>query len=300
MPTVRSKVGAVQPHSYMAYGATAMLLTLDFKCVINPYSVYATERDWGNGIMSDFLSTRLRKTLEVKLELVALCREEDGYRTIFDLFTRHAATIMATQQPNGLAFDKQRRRQSPDLRSRTPRERRRLGEQQTMETVRRRASCSCGQLSVTAEGAPAKISACHCPACQRRTGSAFGVAVFFDRKKVAASGASSSYTRTGDSGRSVEFMFCPTCGRRSIGVPNSGKTSSQSHWGASTNRPPWFRRKASTRKAEWDGWGSTYLVEIQPSASPKPVRQYEFWKQRRRPWPVHDLELHRTQADFRL
>lgn len=63
------------PHSYMAYGSTAMSLMLDFKCVINPYALYATERDWDRGRMSEALSTRFRKTLEVKLELVSLLKE---------------------------------------------------------------------------------------------------------------------------------------------------------------------------------------------------------------------------------
>ena len=88
-----------------------------------------------------------------------------------------------------------------------------------METVRREAGCSCGQLSITAEGDPVKISACHCRACQRRTGSAFGVAVFFDREKVAASGASNSYTRLGNSGRSIDFRFCPACGSTVFWMP---------------------------------------------------------------------------------
>lgn len=78
--------------------------------------------------------------------------------------------------------------------------------------MRRSASCSCGELSIVAEGQPVKISACHCRACQRRTGSAFGVAVFFSEEQVAISGVSSSYVRSGDSGKSIEFGFCPTCG----------------------------------------------------------------------------------------
>ncbi len=58
------------PHSYMAYGSLAMSLMLDFKCVINPYVVYATERDWiDGGILSDTLAARLQKAIEVKLEL---------------------------------------------------------------------------------------------------------------------------------------------------------------------------------------------------------------------------------------
>ncbi|WP_026283157.1 GFA family protein [Rhizobium sp. 2MFCol3.1] len=85
--------------------------------------------------------------------------------------------------------------------------------------MKREASCSCGQLSITAEGDPVKVSVCHCRACQRRTGSAFGVAVFFDRKKVAVSGASNSYIRSGDSGRSIEFRFCPDCGSTVYWMP---------------------------------------------------------------------------------
>jgi hypothetical protein len=34
----------------------------------------------------------------------------------------------------------------------------------------RRAACSCGQLHLTIEGEPSRISMCHCLECQRRTG----------------------------------------------------------------------------------------------------------------------------------
>jgi hypothetical protein len=34
----------------------------------------------------------------------------------------------------------------------------------------RRAACSCGQLYLTIEGEPSRISMCHCLECQRRTG----------------------------------------------------------------------------------------------------------------------------------
>ena len=36
----------------------------------------------------------------------------------------------------------------------------------------RRAACSCGQLHLTIEGEPSRISMCHCLECQRRTGAA--------------------------------------------------------------------------------------------------------------------------------
>jgi hypothetical protein len=34
----------------------------------------------------------------------------------------------------------------------------------------RRAACSCGQLHLTIEGEPSRISMCHCLECPRRTG----------------------------------------------------------------------------------------------------------------------------------
>lgn len=76
----------------------------------------------------------------------------------------------------------------------------------------RHASCSCGQLHLTTEGEPTRISICHCLACQRRTGSAFGVQARFPIAKVALFGRSAQYVRTADSGNKVTFHFCSTCG----------------------------------------------------------------------------------------
>jgi hypothetical protein len=76
----------------------------------------------------------------------------------------------------------------------------------------RNAACSCGQLHLTAEGEPIRISICHCLACQRRTGSAFGAQARFPRDKVVIEGRSTRYERTGDSGNRATFHFCPDCG----------------------------------------------------------------------------------------
>ena len=83
----------------------------------------------------------------------------------------------------------------------------------------RTAACTCGALTVTAVGEPVKISACHCHSCQRRTGSAFSVAVFYDRDQVTLNGLSTTFTRPGDSGQNVEFHFCPTCGTTILWFP---------------------------------------------------------------------------------
>jgi hypothetical protein len=77
----------------------------------------------------------------------------------------------------------------------------------------REASCSCGQLHLAAEGEPFRISICHCLACQRRTGSAFGIQARFTSDHVRVTGRSSAYLRTSDEGDAERaFHFCPDCG----------------------------------------------------------------------------------------
>ena len=76
-----------------------------------------------------------------------------------------------------------------------------------------RAECSCGQLRVTAEGDPIRVSVCHCLACQRRTGSAFGVQARFAVEQVQIEGSYSEYVRlSDDEGDERIFSFCPECG----------------------------------------------------------------------------------------
>ena len=76
----------------------------------------------------------------------------------------------------------------------------------------RRASCSCGKLSVHTRGEPVRISVCHCLACQQRTGSAFGVQARFPEDAVAVAGESREFARSGDEGTTARFHFCPDCG----------------------------------------------------------------------------------------
>ncbi len=75
-----------------------------------------------------------------------------------------------------------------------------------------RATCSCGQLGAVAEGDPLRVSMCHCLACQRRTGSVFGVQARFLRDRVRTEGRSTEYTRISDEGDPRTFHFCPECG----------------------------------------------------------------------------------------
>ena len=77
----------------------------------------------------------------------------------------------------------------------------------------RHAACSCEQLRLTVEGEPVRVSICHCLACQRRTGSVFGVQGRFDAEQVTTEGASRQYIRVSDEGEKRAFLhFCPDCG----------------------------------------------------------------------------------------
>jgi len=74
------------------------------------------------------------------------------------------------------------------------------------------ASCSCGQLNLTIEGEPMRISMCHCLECQRRTGAVISNQARFRREQVTFAGVSTAWTRTAESGNALTFHFCPTCG----------------------------------------------------------------------------------------
>ncbi len=76
----------------------------------------------------------------------------------------------------------------------------------------RRAACSCGQLSLTIEGEPVRISLCHCLECQRRTGAVISNQARFRRDQATLSGRSAVWKRTAESGNALTFHFCPTCG----------------------------------------------------------------------------------------
>ena len=81
-----------------------------------------------------------------------------------------------------------------------------------MKTQTRTASCSCQNLRVECTGEPVSVSLCNCHDCQRRTGSAFGIAAFFIQDKVRVGGKKACFSKTSESGYDFSFYFCPNCG----------------------------------------------------------------------------------------
>lgn len=74
------------------------------------------------------------------------------------------------------------------------------------------AQCVCGALKLKLLESSKLTVACHCFACQRRTGSLFSVGAFYILDTVEISGSANEYIQVGDSGRKVRIYFCPTCG----------------------------------------------------------------------------------------
>ncbi|MDX8539168.1 GFA family protein [Mesorhizobium sp. M4B.F.Ca.ET.215.01.1.1] len=84
----------------------------------------------------------------------------------------------------------------------------------------RTASCACGQLQIRCPQEPDIVSLCHCLDCQRRTGSPFGIAAFFDAAATDVTGLSRTFERNSDSGFSIAFHFCGSCGSTVFWYPS--------------------------------------------------------------------------------
>jgi hypothetical protein len=86
----------------------------------------------------------------------------------------------------------------------------------------RQATCACGDFRLTLEGEPLLVSACCCTRCQRRTGSFFGVTVYFRPEQlVGREGPASTFHRPDGS---TTFHFCPRCGSSLLWIPDDEQT----------------------------------------------------------------------------
>ena len=74
------------------------------------------------------------------------------------------------------------------------------------------ARCTCGAVTLSLQGRPRLVAACHCIDCQRRTGAPFGVGAFYPAEAVTISGVAKEFARLGASGGAVRSYFCPDCG----------------------------------------------------------------------------------------
>jgi hypothetical protein len=73
--------------------------------------------------------------------------------------------------------------------------------------------CLCGEVRFEVEGEPSMVGLCHCRYCQLRTGSAFGISIYFPTTKInVISGGFDKYAYDTSSGGEVVVDRCKTCG----------------------------------------------------------------------------------------
>jgi len=79
--------------------------------------------------------------------------------------------------------------------------------------MKRTATCSCGQLSVTIEGDPEFHGLCSCFECQKASGGAFSYSGYWPKSAVREiRGDSTRWRRIAESGKWLDTHFCPVCG----------------------------------------------------------------------------------------
>jgi len=68
------------PQSYMAFSSMAISMMLDFKCIINPYTVYFDNSAWTGEALSEKARTRMQKSAQVMAELMQ-CLAKRNYHS---------------------------------------------------------------------------------------------------------------------------------------------------------------------------------------------------------------------------
>jgi len=111
------------------------------------------------------------------------------------------------------------------------------------------------------KGEPAGVVACHCLACQRRTGSVLGVGAYFPRENVELRGETREFVRPTDAGNLFVTHFCPVCG-------------TSMHWHSDRNQ----------------GMVGVAVGAFGDPSFPAPVRS--VWEQTRHGWVEVPCELH--------
>ncbi len=72
--------------------------------------------------------------------------------------------------------------------------------------------CLCGKVRYSSNVEPAFVAVCHCSDCQRFTGSAFATVIAVPASAMKVTGTLKTFSKTGDSGKSIHRRFCPECG----------------------------------------------------------------------------------------
>jgi len=75
-------------------------------------------------------------------------------------------------------------------------------------------SCQCGGVRYKLLSEPLMVFACHCKECQKLSTSAFSITAVVSTDSIEFQGEMKEWSRTAESGNTIEARFCPACGNR--------------------------------------------------------------------------------------
>ena len=84
-----------------------------------------------------------------------------------------------------------------------------------------KGACMCGQIQYDSKVEPDMTAICHCPDCQRQTGTSFSIVVGLSLESLDITGDLSIYASTGESGAKVQRHFCGQCGSPIYSAPDA-------------------------------------------------------------------------------
>ncbi len=105
--------------------------------------------------------------------------------------------------------------------------------------------CQCGAVRFTVNGEPVRAMACHCTTCKLRSGSPYGIGVYFKEEQVELSGGQvQTFTFSSDtSGRWIKNEFCAACGA-TFSWTLEMRPGLRAIAGGSFDDPDWFKLDA--------------------------------------------------------
>lgn len=121
--------------------------------------------------------------------------------------------------------------------------------------MKQQGGCQCGAVRFSTTDTPARAMACHCTACKLRTGSAYGVGVYFHDSDVQIEQGGLKYYRfeSDTTGRWLQNEFCTNCGC-TVFWTTEMRPGLRAVAGGAFDDPDWFSIEAHiwTRSARAD------------------------------------------------
>jgi hypothetical protein len=129
--------------------------------------------------------------------------------------------------------------------------------------------CSCEAVRFSVKAVPLLVYACHCPDCQRQSGSAFGLSMLVKTESFAVThGAPKFWRRSGFNRIESTHRFCGDCGGGIACDKNSHPDTTVVHAGT-LDDTSWIRPIAHVHLHHAQAWqripNNAFCFEIMPS-----------------------------------